>query len=396
MREAAPWWDGADFRVKLSFTPNSVRYPGGTTANYWDWRTGNHIPGSRSLIPDASLTIEEFARSLPSGTQAVFCVNLARPTPATQIAHDASQEVLESQATLSAKIQDILAGINEWRRHFSGAPMIEIGNEFYDEAEGGIPGQGAIYSDNVELYIQHADQTADAIRAAHPDAKIAIVGHTSRNRNQPSAWDSALYSARLEGLLDHVDALTWHLYTGPGISSLNSMDDSERSVSQALHRIARSEERDFAFLPETWEAWITEYNCWSPAGTSPIEGTWTNAMFSAAMTLATANASDQVAILMLHNLQGDLQWSQLQRSASAEMTPLGQAMHEIYSASRGTQTLTPLRTTDGPVSMHGHPLVIGIRVGGPHGEKIILLNLSKDAIDAIDIEGSVEHSRSSH
>ena len=385
---SAKWWLEESFQSQLSeLRPNAIRYPGGTTANYWDWRTGNNIPGARMVVPGVAHTIEVFAEGLPEGTGAIYCINIARPTPSTGVAHNADESVLIDQATLDLKIADILEAIAEWRIHIPGEPYIEIGNEFYEHAKGGKEGQGAIYSGKVGLYIDHADQVADAIRAAHPDAHIGIIGSTVRSKRSTGEWDKALYTAREKGHLDNVDAITWHWYSGPGrgITALTNAKDCENSVAQALSRVEMAGLRDVAGLPDDLDAWITEYNVWSRPGQSPLAGTWTNGLFAVAMSIASANLDERVALLNLHNLQGDEQWSQLQRSALAARTPLGQAMAELYAAGRGITSLTPIIAEGVGEVINGMPLLIGMKLSAANSERIFLLHSGSDALENVDL-----------
>ena len=89
------WWTDNTFIDRLAeMNPDILRYPGGTQANYWDWTTGKFLDSTNKTWNNKEvLHIPEFLNALPNRTKVIYVVNMARPTPATGISVNASEEI---------------------------------------------------------------------------------------------------------------------------------------------------------------------------------------------------------------------------------------------------------------------------------------------------------------
>ena len=128
------WWSNQSFKTLVGqMNPDIVRYPGGTQANYWDWRTGKFIDGTdKGWGNKEVLKIPDFVDFLPSRTKVIYVINMARPTIATGLEVDKiNEKTLKSDETLDKMIDDMKAGIAKFVSEGVTPYAIELGNEFY-------------------------------------------------------------------------------------------------------------------------------------------------------------------------------------------------------------------------------------------------------------------------
>jgi len=342
-----PKFDNANFRFVMGrLQPGNLRYPGGTIANYWDWRNGTPMKtastGWPKYIGDASaFTPEDFVKGIPEGCEVVYDINLARPTPITGITTpNGDATMLSSQETLDKKIVDIMEGIDAFFAAGHSLKYVELGNEFYHGAVGGVDQQGGVYTGNTALYINHANQVAQAIHTKYPDIKIAIIGEYNRNFGYPAEeWTQDLYDAIANGSLNHIDAVTFHWYSSPGTSTLANATDAMNSLGQTFHFTSGRIKHDYNYLPDGLDIWVTEYNTWSKTGEpdngGAIQGTWVNGIFGASLALQYTLMGDRVKMLNLHELgQGSNdQWHTFENTNT--LTANGVALGAIGRAMKG-------------------------------------------------------------
>jgi hypothetical protein len=270
-----PHEDPAMVPVLAWTEPHYLRFPGGTVANYFDWRTGKlrvpdvaegasvyrrflleqAQPMSHRLHPDG-ITIERFAGiAREVGAEVIVVPNLETSTP-------------EEQAAWFAHMRE--RGV---------APrMIEMGNEFYL----------ALLMDRETLRIfpdwratvERTRSHLDAIRPFLPEgAKVAVQAPATRlhELEEPATprgrrewqWDRDL---RPEPWFH---AVTIHLYPtiegSAGAGSLRGLPGNLDRVYPAV--IARADEgidRALRHLEERMpgkEIWITEWGAFEPAAT---------------------------------------------------------------------------------------------------------------------------------
>ena len=396
-------WSNQSYREAVTrLHPGNLRYPGGTVSNYWDWRTGGVIEtistGWPKYLPDdPTHTIADFVNGIPEGASAVYCINMARPTPATGIDANSSYEVLTSQATLDAKIVDILAAIDAF--YEAGHPLkyVELGNEFYIGAVGGVDGQGGVYSGDTDLYVDHANQIAQAIAKAYPEIELAIIGDSDWD-GQGREWNRAMYQALEEGSLNNIDAITFHWYTGPGVLQLNNAQDAMESLSVPFGKAENIKERDYDTAPEDLKLWITEYNTWSPPGNSnnpnnpgnggPIQGTWVNGMFGANMGLLYTLMGEKVDLLNIHVLSvgKNIQWSML--TDPTTLSGNGVAVGAIGQATQGMTQAQRLAFDDipDPTFNGDYPSVYGAKFWNDEREAVVIFNNTDQARNGINID----------
>jgi hypothetical protein len=243
-------------RAAAGLRPGALRVFGGTTANYWNWRTGRFYdrPGVPRLLRLASrvmppVHLADWAR-LVDGANAtpVFDLNLVTSRLRYQLA------MLKRASELGMPIR--------W---------VELGNELYIHAplvDRAIPGP--------EAYGRMATRWIGAIKKHFPRAQVAVVGYGGpRSRSaerRRQNWDRGMLRT-----LRGADALTFHTYwkAPPG-----ALSDAKLSkvLAAPLRRLSVLRFSALRKLPAGMDGWVTEWNLWHG---SQLRGAWVDGLASA-------------------------------------------------------------------------------------------------------------------
>ncbi|GAA4836264.1 hypothetical protein [Algivirga pacifica] len=212
----------------------TIRYPGGTIGNYWDWDTGwidTSIPDSvmiRWVVTqgireqETRYTIEKFA-SLVQQTQTspVFMLNML----SKDLGH--SIRNLKKAEALGLDIK-----------------YIELGNELYFD----LPLPRTVYP-TPEEYGQTCQRWIEALKKEFPDARFAVVGTTMRRHDRQKDWTN-----RVLAHCPLADAVTFHKYSP---SSLDGRQERVRisagSEGLADHTTASRTRPDSFATHQDWE-----------------------------------------------------------------------------------------------------------------------------------------------
>ncbi len=379
-------WHSAPFLAAVrALQPGTLRYPGGTLSNYWNWRSGNfdaagrqRYRGWRRLHPQLHFGLGDLQSGLQaSGAQAVFDLNLLSGTLA-----NAEAELHAAQAK----------GI--------AVRYVELGNEFYLSTPDNVRA-----FPEAQNYAAKATRWAQALHAAFPQARIAAVGAYMfdpawAQRHQPriAGWNHRVMAA-----LHGVDAMTMHIYVPTGIYlrrhhlrfDAASIPALLGYTLQQMHQ-ATTQMRAFGTLP----VWVTEYNQtdWhkvpAPWGMrelpGPVDGTWTQALIVAAQTLALAQ-DPQVRLADVHALVSQGAFGALFATAQAfgpqqpAVRPLarsasGVMLQAIAHVLHGATRLAPLYFAGAPTLPGGASSLMGVEVWRGDGPPALLvLNLGAQA-----------------
>src|SRR5271157_1070482 len=249
--------------------PAVLRFPGGSLANYYDWRDGqlhlNPQPNSSSYYKfrvDLALRI---AQAHPSGVHYEPYVSFARQV--------GNADILIVPNLETSSISEQTAWFQTLASENTTPKNIELGNEFW-VAMGGDPNVMKVWPDEpTSMNVMHQYMQAFA-PIVGPDAKFAVQASGASFNYQPDdlhpfiqrliKWDDALAPA------DWFQAVTVHLYPDPNRIAAEAgnpsrdqlfkllMGRSDQGIDRALDDIAKH-------LPGK-EIWVTE---WSPRGGSP-------------------------------------------------------------------------------------------------------------------------------
>ncbi len=258
----SPSWDNSDVvRAATQMKPGTLRYPGGTVANYWNWRTGWFLPqalGSFLNAPRSTYRLQELQIAVnATGAIPIYVLNMLTSDLNTQL------EMLRTAKSMGLPVQ-----------------LIELGNEFYlstpDDYVTKFP-TGAEYGTMATKWIR-------AIRAEFPDVKIAAVGGVPASEPSDNTrkdnWTNDLLQT-----LQGADALTWHPYVS--VQKGMVTPDASSTVGDQLLQITSTRWQQFdngaQTLPPDLKLWITEYNFVDPS--KQVFYRWVDGVFAAQMSL---------------------------------------------------------------------------------------------------------------
>lgn len=295
-----PQWTNSDFTNMVEWmSPSSIRYPGGTLANSWDWRQGG-IMGKKIKNP---YYISDLAKGLPLHTSIVYVMNMVHATPATGYDYTSTDKtILESKDVLDAKIDDALAALAEFEKYGRMPVAIELGNELYFNKEEHY----GIYTANPSRYITDAKVIAARIKRVYPDIKVILC--SSKSGEKPTSnrevWNTTVYSALQSDseLQNLIDGVVQHHYIDVSIGSQAPLaDESEwENVIDAGRAYASSVQHDYLRIPDNMKLWITEYGL-AEAGNSNC-GRWITGLQYAAMAMSWIPWADKAETIQLQHI----------------------------------------------------------------------------------------------
>ncbi|HQR28485.1 MAG TPA: hypothetical protein PLP61_15690, partial [Nocardioides sp.] len=379
-------WDRADLGAALeALGPGSLRYPGGTIGNYWDWRRGwfqRHGPWPGQTVDGT--VIARFDNSLTpyavalrrSGAEAVFMLNLL--TAEGRVSRPAaSARLLADQIAFLQRAAEAGIAVNR----------IELGNEFY-LGRPNAPDYPRRFATARE-YAREASRWAAELRTAFPDAGIAAVAtHAGGTSGRRTRWNTGLL-AELTG----VDAVTMHPYipvTGRraqrGFQALLALP---QVCAERLAQGSLSATRGL-------DVWVTEFNLFDRTPDRRVAGTWAHGLMVAAYALLLAQ-QPAITLLQLHNVVGDATMGVLfdstrgfgprgPRTVRLARSAVGTTYGSILEAARGASSGQPLGFSGGPILAPGNPGLVGTHFSGAGRQQAVVVNLSPDAV-SLDVGG---------
>jgi len=370
----------------------NLRYPGGGTANYWDWELGwlyQHLDENQLIwwmhgMPAHSdrFTLQDLALVYrETGALPVLVLNMVTSDLDEQL------DALRQAADLGIPIR-----------------RVELGNELYMDIE---PYVLQKYP-TVEDYAAEANRWAAAIKAAFPAAQIAVVGAASAgapSNPRTRGWDKTLFPL----LSDDIDAVAGHLYidfgvgtpvqpgTGWGSETEQASQYQAMRTSQGIQKmlsrpfLAWHEMNRFSHLPIDRQIWITEFSILDWNG--PARGTWAHGLTVAGF-LHTFLQNEQVDLVCYHSMAGgplfaaifpsEEHWAGLTvaevRTPAYAPTAVGRVLTLFGEAMAGMDTAAMLDFSPQPtvtVGLVTHPTVLGWRFANATERRFILVNLSE-------------------
>ena len=364
-------------RAAAALHPMVLRYPGGTLANYWDWRTGwfvghdlpNHLRWTkhRTHVP---YTLSRFKAIVDAtGAFPVFDLNL-----------------------LTSKLSDQLSMLYQAQNLGLPVRYVELGNEFYLSKTG----YKARFP-TPQSYALRARRWATAIHHLFPKAHVAAVGfwHVPGQRPAPRA---AQWNANI-GPLAEVQAVTMHDYAPPARFIPRAMLQGHLDASaiplllglpfQAVRGLDESRDGlpvSLAHLP----IWVTEYNL-GPLrlGGHPypdaIDALWVHGLYNATLGLLLGQ-NPHVRMVLVHALIGSPMFSVLQIRSPYRRSASGYTLSLLYRSAKEATSLQILGFTPEPMAypipllrsgrMPPYPTLLGAVFQGPRSQRAVLINLS--------------------
>lgn len=276
----SPNWSNTNFLdavAKLNL--GIIRYPGGSVANIWDWKTGQVLnqevlyTKQNNKILNNKYTSEHDIEDLrllvnKTGCDVIFILNMVTKNLEDQIS------MLETAQAMGIPVK--------W---------VELGNEFYLKEN-----SGKHKFETPSDYGKTAEQWIDVIKSKFPTAKIAVIGSDEQDWNQDVLKNAA-----------EADAITYHIYPFPK----DIIDESGINFSK-LYENVQVKLRSFNSPLKTIPVWVSEYNIhWAflPNKTSiekhKIQNyafTWGQALASLLMTSEITSFSNNIEMIINHGL----------------------------------------------------------------------------------------------
>ena len=287
--------------------PGHLRFPGGTVANYWDWREADFMKSDFTKHP-CEWTLESYDKLVmedhelenykvlidKSGAAPMYCLNATGSDRFYQLA------MLYHAASINLPIE-----------------YVELGNELYKEG----PCNYVFRHPNPADYAIEMLEWAGLIKgitgaAGHfPNTEIAFVGREfgANDSDRDKTWNNDVLFEIGQSVNNlAVDALTMHPYHGSRLSSNIQGTTRENCLfSSPFHSYKGFSTATFNFeidnqiVPDGKEVWLTEHNLWDV--TNIVHGSWAHALTVAYQSLIYLE-KDAITKSSLHSLLGNAQW----------------------------------------------------------------------------------------
>ena len=398
-----PSWETPGFAERVAeLHPGLIRYPGGTVASYWDWKTGWLMEGidlrpEWKNIPKSPITLDDIKFACDKvGAQPLYVLNMMTSTVAYQL------EMLNYAKKIGLPVK-----------------YIELDNEIY-------LGQGFYVKKfpSGKEYAIEANKWISAIKKEFPAARIAVVGSSVKEgaakkekkfSERTNDWNRDVISE-----IKNADAITFHVYGGSGLNFLanqanandeeDGADDKSAGLQVAFEkqgsipfvlgspfmRWNNANSYDYRILPQGMKAWITEYNLFEREGV--LAGTWAHGLYVLSQTLLFMENS-ATELICYHNLTTSAQFAAIfnndqgfakaykkKASVPFEFTAAGHCLELSGKAmADGGQAVKLNFSNNEQLKANRgqqYPSLYGWVVKGKSGKKIIVSNLADRAVTA--------------
>lgn len=367
--------------VKRLF-PGHLRYPGGTIGNYFDWHTGNFIPGTGKYLSKIPMLLDDYLQGMPENTTLIYMVNMARPVPETGIPVDTTEDVLKSEATLRKKIADILEAIDSMKTLGKFPHRIELGNEFYFHNDA-----AAIYAADPQLYLNHAAQLARAIRqkyprTMYPGLQIALIaskgGTPDRQKWNQTVFDALKTDSQLAA---DVDAVVMHWYINSNYGPATDPQDATECmqlIAQPAQYVRDQSKNDYQSVPDNVVLWASEYGTKNTYTAG--RHTWADGMRALAMAMNYFGLGSKIQVL-------SLQFIRLEDVINDNnvVGPEGYALALLDRAALGKNHAVSLVFEPDPAFMENFPALLGWKFWNDSVSDVVIANFSDKTVDTLDL-----------
>ena len=339
--------------------PGTLRYPGGTNANFFQWQAGLPVdPPAGSCVSSSTSSAFRFTLS-----DLLTAYNATKAPPIFDL--NVMTSSLSCQIKMLRRAQQLDLPIR----------YVELGNEFYlnfDNYPAYFP-TAADYGRTVASYVK-------AVHQDFPGALVAAVGSLGVSTAREQTWNQdMLDAARQAGGLP--DAITLHVYpfdnTALTTSALPGLFSepytSLTSISSAVGR-----------LPVARPTWLTEYNL-RPKHTpnsNPAQTSYAQALFAAEMSLLLTEHVPSAQLIDFWAAFGsNASYSYAGRASDPPLTPGGLAQQLVDEAGHGATLTRPIIFTGAPaLEAGGRAALIGQSFTASPARREVLVNLSPQAL----------------
>lgn len=288
--------DSGFVQLLRAMHPATLRFPGGTVANFYHPNLPVYGFKLNELIGTGGLPLYNqqskrsenilynFIRlSKAVGSSAIFCANL-----------------------LNGTVEETMFVLDELSKNNIPILGVELGNEFHL-----LPYRKDIFT-SADVYIQKVKTTADAIHSKYPNIKIAVVGADVVEKNDNNARSKFMHNwNQTLSQQNFYDAYVWHYYAGCNTCDNNKYFDSLYLLN--LQQLAPYKTNkiynivnDFVKIYGTnKKLWLTE---WNIANGKFLDNTFTQGAFVYEQFLEIININskynDYIELTNLHSIDG--------------------------------------------------------------------------------------------
>lgn len=299
--------------------PQLLRYPGGTIANYWNWRTGlvySDWPENSAAL-DTPNTLEDLAAAIASlrtsgvDVTPVFTVNMMTSGDFVSggpfcVDADISTACLDDQVAMLHHAQDVGLRIK----------YVELGNEFYLANK---PDYDVRWSDATE-YALEARRWVSRLHAEFSGVQVGVVGFARDDEMGTGATREVEWNQRVHDAFDGAPAnespegFILHFYAGTGLRQLHGYGAcTDATCTQAAFdsvggvvammappfTVRSYYDTVASKIPSGAVPWSTEYNL--ADRTLVTAGTWAHGLY---LSLENGFFSERSGISLVHNISG--------------------------------------------------------------------------------------------
>lgn len=375
--EGPSWTDATFLSMVQEMNPSYVRYPAGTQGNQWNWKTGTFI-SSLGISGKEIFTIPMFVNGLPQTSKIIYMVNMVLPTEQTGITFTTTSDAhLASEATLTAKLTDILNALQAFETAGNLPEVCELGNELYFTNV-----HAGVYAADPVFYLQHAKVIALAIKNKYPGMKIILCttkgGTTSRDY-----WNNTIFNALNTDvqLGNAVYGIVQHHYINETYGDLSAVTNNtiaKTIIDEGIDYV-KNITSDYAVVPSSIKLWITEYG----ATKASADGMWASGLRTANLTLSFMKLGTKLDNLMWHHITDD---PNILNSTKNKLGPSGIAFSLLSKAINGSTSYKKLvfsnmSTTNEYAGLTGYKFIAG------GIEKVLIMNTENTTYSGVNLSG---------
>jgi hypothetical protein len=326
---SGPGWTGAGgppstptfIGQVAALRPQLLRYPGGTIANYWNWRTGLIFadwPGNSPAL-DVPNTLEAFKAAIDElATDGILAEPLWTVNMMTRGAYDATAgtTVCDDANVAMDCLDDQVAML----RHAEsiGLPIhrVELGNEFYLS---GREAYAVRFADGA-AYARECRRWTARLRTEFPDVEVGIVGFARDDEGGTGAaradeWNQLVHDAYVGAPSNELpDGFILHFYAGTGLRLIpgygscttqactqEAFDSTSGLAAMMATPFSQASYYDSVAskIPGAASPWTTEFNL--ADALLVAAGTWSHGIF---LALEEGLFTRRSAIACVHNISG--------------------------------------------------------------------------------------------
>lgn len=331
-------------RQLAALGPGTLRWPGGTSANYFQWRQGYPVPGSAD---EFRFTLANLAAAYRgTGATPVFDINVMTSSFAQQ-----TDMLKAAQRTYKLPVK-----------------YVELGNEFYLS--------NADYKKAFPTAADYGKTVAADVRALHkafPGVLVAAVGSSLAGTARETGWNAGVLTVATGA--GKPDAITLHDHPQYNMSLTSSGLPALFAEAYSSAANLRKVTGEFPGTP----AWVTEYGLsLHYTKGNPAQRTYANALFEdEAAVLLAQTVGDATLTNYWAAFGPDLSYAY----TSNGLTPVGLAMTWLDEAARGARTAAPVVFSGGPaLGSSGDSALVGESFADAGTRREILINLSSGPV----------------